>query len=111
MIRVPEALEQAAIGVSVERWRGHGASLVGSWAGRSRARSRGWRTSSAFETTLLALVFALIIQLITTVIKKKEEDFLDEAVDYCMRSVVAKLRLTEGAEQYKEEDLNEVAAS
>jgi biopolymer transport protein ExbB/TolQ len=67
--------------------------------------------STAFETTLLALVFALVVQLISTVIKKQEEDFLDEAVDYCSRSVVAKLRLSDDAEQYKEEDLNEVAAS
>lgn len=67
--------------------------------------------STAFETTLLALVFALVVQLISTVIKKQEEDFLDEAVDYCMRSVVAKLRLSEDAHQWKEEDLNEVASS
>ncbi|MCM8528586.1 MAG: MotA/TolQ/ExbB proton channel family protein [Lentisphaeraceae bacterium] len=67
--------------------------------------------STAFETTLLALVFALLIQLITTMVKKKEEDFLDEAGEYCMRCVVAKLRLTEEPEELlKEEDLNDVAS-
>jgi len=67
--------------------------------------------STAFETTLLALVFALIIQLISTMVKKQEEDFLDETVDYCMRSVVAKLRLSDDADKWVEEDLNEVATS
>ena len=50
--------------------------------------------STAFDTTFIALVFALIIQLLMTAVKKKEEDFLDESVEYCLRYVVGRLRLT-----------------
>ena len=46
----------------------------------------------AFETTLIALVFALFIQLVMTMMKKKEEDFLDECSDYCHRNIITKLR-------------------
>lgn len=46
----------------------------------------------AFETTLIALVAALIIQLILTMLKKKEEDFMDECSDYCHKNIISKLR-------------------
>ncbi|MCL4191090.1 MAG: MotA/TolQ/ExbB proton channel family protein [Thermoguttaceae bacterium] len=49
--------------------------------------------STAFETTLVALVAALTIQLILTVLKKAEEEFLDECSEYCLRHVVGRLRL------------------
>ena len=49
--------------------------------------------SKAFETTLVALVAALIIQLLLTYLKKSEEDFLDACGEYCMRHVVSKLRI------------------
>jgi biopolymer transport protein ExbB/TolQ len=52
--------------------------------------------ATAFETTLLALVAALIIQLVMTALKKSEEEFLDATVEYCIRNVVGRLRLTEG---------------
>jgi biopolymer transport protein ExbB/TolQ len=48
--------------------------------------------STAFETTLLALVVALIIQLWMTVQKKAEEEFLDKSQEYCLKSVVSKIR-------------------
>ena len=51
--------------------------------------------ATGFETTLVALVFALIIQLIVTFLQKKEYGFLDECNDYCHAHVVSKLRLTE----------------
>ena len=41
VIGVPEVLEWTAVSMSVERWRSHGASLVGPWTGCSRARARG----------------------------------------------------------------------
>jgi biopolymer transport protein ExbB/TolQ len=51
--------------------------------------------ATGFETTLVALVFALIIQLYVTFLQKKEYSFLDECNDYCHAHVVSKLRLTE----------------
>jgi len=49
--------------------------------------------STAFETTLVALVLALIIQLAITFIQQKETAFLDECNDYCHSHIMAKLRL------------------
>jgi biopolymer transport protein ExbB/TolQ len=57
--------------------------------------------SVAFDTTLLALVAALIAQLIMTGLKKKEELFLDDCKEYCHSQIVSRLRLTtrtEGAD-------------
>ena len=50
--------------------------------------------STAFETTLEALVAALMIQLFLTFLKKSEEEFLDACSDYCLRHVVNNLRVT-----------------
>jgi len=52
--------------------------------------------STAFETTLQALVAALVIQLLITVLRKSEEEFLDESMDYCLRFVVGRLRILAG---------------
>ncbi len=49
--------------------------------------------STAFETTLAALVAALAIQLLMTILKKAEEEFLDECGEYCIRNVVNRLRI------------------
>ncbi|MDA7858685.1 MotA/TolQ/ExbB proton channel family protein [Mariniblastus sp.] len=49
--------------------------------------------STAFETTLLALLFALFLQLMVTFLHKSEEEFLDECSEYCQKNVVAKLRI------------------
>jgi biopolymer transport protein ExbB/TolQ len=51
--------------------------------------------STAFETTLVALVAALVIQLWMTFAQQQESLFLDECSDYCHAHVVSKLRLTE----------------
>jgi len=48
---------------------------------------------TAFDTTLVALVAALGIQLLMVMLKKSEEEFLDAATDYGIRNVVGKLRL------------------
>ena len=48
--------------------------------------------SIAFETTMVGLIAALIVQLLATMIRKKEEDFMDECSDYCHRYVIAKLK-------------------
>lgn len=50
--------------------------------------------ATAFETTYVALVAALIIQLILTMVRKGEEDLLDACKDYCQRHVIGRLRLT-----------------
>lgn len=51
--------------------------------------------SVAFETTLVALVGALIIQLLLSWVQGKEAKFLDECNDYCHANIVSKLRLAE----------------
>lgn len=47
----------------------------------------------AFETTLIALVAALIIQLLMTFLQQKEEDFLDECAAYCHKNLTSKLKM------------------
>lgn len=49
--------------------------------------------ATAFETTLEALVAALVIQLYLTYLKKSELEFLDHCAEYCVKNVVNKLRL------------------
>lgn len=48
--------------------------------------------STAFETTLVALVIALFLQLWITVQKKAEEEFLDQCQDYCLSQIVSRMR-------------------
>ena len=48
--------------------------------------------SIAFETTLIALVLALIVQLLAKFIQSQEEQFLDECAVYCNRNIVAKMK-------------------
>jgi biopolymer transport protein ExbB/TolQ len=49
--------------------------------------------STAFETTLIGLGFALLLHLLSDLVHQKETDFLDECNDYCQANVVAKLRV------------------
>ncbi len=49
--------------------------------------------STAFDTTLVALIAALVIQLLLTALKKKEEAFLDDCKDYAHANIISKLRL------------------
>lgn len=49
--------------------------------------------STAFETTLLALVIALVVQLWMTGQKRAEEAFLDDCHDYCLRQVTSKIKI------------------
>jgi len=48
---------------------------------------------TAFETTLVGLVFALLLHLYSDLMQQKETDFLDECNDYCHAHVVSKLRV------------------
>lgn len=49
--------------------------------------------ATAFESTLVALTFTLILQLTITFQQKREMAFLDECNDYCHSHIVSKLRL------------------
>jgi len=49
--------------------------------------------ATAFETTLIALVAALVVQLLITFLQSKEGEFLDACNDYCHACVTSKLRL------------------
>jgi hypothetical protein len=49
--------------------------------------------ATAFDTTLVALVAALCIQMLMTVLKKNEEEFLDAAMEFGIRNVVGRLRI------------------
>jgi biopolymer transport protein ExbB/TolQ len=51
--------------------------------------------STAFETTLVALVCALIIQLLLSYIQGREAQFLDDCNDYCHANIVSKLKLAD----------------
>lgn len=54
--------------------------------------------ATAFETTLVALVAALIIQLLMTLERRQEEGLLDDCREFCQRQLVARLRLTTSSE-------------
>ncbi|MEX2673417.1 MAG: MotA/TolQ/ExbB proton channel family protein [Phycisphaeraceae bacterium] len=51
--------------------------------------------ATAFETTLQALIAALLIQLLMTLVRRNEELMLDSFIDYCDRQVIGHLRLKE----------------
>lgn len=53
--------------------------------------------ATAFETTLIALVAALIIHMRTTFLQSRESEFLDACSDYCHKTVASRLRLTSAA--------------
>lgn len=50
--------------------------------------------ATAFETTLVALVSAIFVQMTMTWLYKKEEHLLDQCTNYCTDHVVARLKLT-----------------
>ncbi|GHS95731.1 hypothetical protein FACS1894107_17190 [Planctomycetales bacterium] len=47
----------------------------------------------AFDTTLVGLLQALALQMLMTLEKSGEEQFLDDCRDYCHRRIVARLRV------------------
>lgn len=51
--------------------------------------------STAFETTLVALIAAVAIQLLTTWVYKREEALLDGLTDYTNEHVLSRLKLTD----------------
>ncbi len=50
--------------------------------------------ATAFNTTLVALVAAVGVQLATTYIYKLEEDLLDDISSYCNDNIISRLKLT-----------------
>ena len=53
----------------------------------------------AFETTLIALVLALAVQLYAKFVQAQEEQFLDECADYCNRNIIARMKDIDFAEE------------
>jgi biopolymer transport protein ExbB/TolQ len=49
--------------------------------------------ATAFDTTLIALLAAVALQLASTVLRRREARFLDDCKDYCQRYVIGRLRL------------------
>lgn len=49
--------------------------------------------ATAFETTFVALVAALAIQLLLTMVKRSEEELLDDCKEYCQRELVGRVRI------------------
>jgi hypothetical protein len=49
--------------------------------------------STAFDTTLVALVMALILQLLVSFLQTQEAEWLDACNEYCNRKVAGRLRL------------------
>ena len=47
----------------------------------------------AFETTLIALVAALFLQLLMTIVMQKEEDLMNDCANYCYQNIIAKLKM------------------
>ena len=56
--------------------------------------------STAFETTLIALVASLVIQLYLTRMQEKENKFLDDCNDYCHSHVTSRLRVAQPQDAY-----------
>jgi len=50
--------------------------------------------STAFDTTFVALIAALSVQLLLVMIRKSEEEMMDACKNYCQRNLVGRLRLT-----------------
>lgn len=49
--------------------------------------------ATAFETTLIALVAALLIQLLMTILVQKEEEFLDDCSAFCHAQLTSRLKM------------------
>ncbi len=49
--------------------------------------------ATAFETTLIALIFALVLHLWATATKKSEEELLIACSEYCSKNIVSHLRM------------------
>lgn len=50
----------------------------------------------AFDTTFVALVLAMVVQLLMTLLRKREETFLDACRDYAHVNVISRLRIVRG---------------
>lgn len=47
----------------------------------------------AFDTTFVALVLAMVVQMLMTILRKQEESFLDACRDYAHVNVISRLRM------------------
>lgn len=53
--------------------------------------------ATAFETTLVALVAALCLQLLVTIVHRADQQLLDDCREYCQRELVSRLRFRSAA--------------
>nr|WP_286177657.1 MotA/TolQ/ExbB proton channel family protein [Rhodopirellula sp. JC639] len=67
--------------------------------------------ATAFETTLLALMAALLVQMAMTFQKKQEEEFLDECTEYCQREVLSRIAHSDSDRDAKRVSTNTEAAA
>ena len=51
--------------------------------------------STAFDTTLLALLFAITLHFATTYLRKQEEEFLDDCTEYCQANIVDRMKIVQ----------------
>jgi biopolymer transport protein ExbB/TolQ len=66
--------------------------------------------ATAFETTLQALIAALIIQMLMTFVKRGEERMLDDFITYCDRQIVGRLRLRDHTAAVESSDDKTIAS-
>jgi ABC-type transporter Mla subunit MlaD len=65
--------------------------------------------STAFDTTLIGLVFAMILMFTTTPLKKMEEDFLADVENFTIRELLNRMRKKTDDIEEEEEELDEGA--
>jgi hypothetical protein len=80
---------------TMRMFAGFGTAEDTNWRFKEIIKSGGDGLSTAFETTLVALVCALIVQLLLSFIQGLEAQFLDDCNDYCHSNIVSKLKLAE----------------
>ncbi len=59
--------------------------------------------ATAFETTLQGLTAALVVQMVMTLVRRSEEQMLDDFMEHCQRDVVGRLRLRSSPEAQTDE--------
>lgn len=87
---------------------GNFSAVISEDAGEGNALQEGLQKvmgglGTAFDTTMEALVGALIIQLLTTFVRKSEQEFMDSCSEYCVRHIVNRLRIM----PYQQNDIND----
>ncbi len=56
--------------------------------------------ATAFETTLVALIAALCLQLLVTIVHRADQQLLDDCREYCQRELVSRLRFRNSLKEF-----------